>query len=184
MSLSQAMRPVPQPAGMGGFTLIEVLISMVLLMIGLLGVAQLHFSSFQENRNALYRNQATVIAEDLIDRVRGNPTGLAGGRYNGLNFTAASAAPVTVSCAAPAGCNPQELASRDVREWSRNFVTGLGAEFIPSLPQAAGRGDTDAVDPTNACPDRTKYDVSVSWALPSPDANGATRAAVQMSACL
>lgn len=183
MSVSGIKHRPHSPASAGGFTLIEVLIAMVLLMIGLLGVAQLHFSSFQENRNALYRNQATVIAEDLIDRVRGNPTGLAGGRYNALNFTAASSAPASVSCSAPAGCNAQELATRDVREWSRNFVTSLD-DFIPSLPQAAGSANTDAADATNACPDSTKYDVTVSWALPSPDADGATRAAVQMSACL
>ncbi len=162
----------------GGFTLIEVLVAMFLLMVGLLGVAQLHFSSFQENRNALYRNQATVIAEDLIDRARGNPVALRNGRYNNLSFNSASSTPASVSCIAVAGCNAEEQATKDVREWARNFVTAL-PDFIAGLPDAVGTGDADAVDAAGVCPGTLKYDVTVSWRQPD-----GTRGAVNMSACL
>jgi type IV pilus assembly protein PilV len=173
------VHPVRSPhdnAHQGGFTLIEVLIAMLLLLIGLLGVAQLHFSSFQENRNALYRNQATVIAEDLIDRVRSNPTGLANGFYDDLSFDGTSTAPAAVNCSAAGGCTPQQLAGRDAHEWARNFVPGV-AGYVASLPSAAGTGDAN---PTSAaCPGRIEYLVSVTWLQPNGD-----RAAVEMGACL
>ena len=159
-----------------GFTLIEVLIAMLLLLIGLLGVAKLHFSSFQENRNALYRNQATVIAEDLIDRVRSNPTGLNNGFYDGLSFTSVSAAPAAVNCSAAGGCNPQQLAARDAHEWARNFVPGV-AGYVASLPNAQGLGGANAA--SAACPGRIEYAVTVSWLQPNGD-----RGTVAMAACL
>lgn len=163
---------------MDGFTLIEVLVAMLVLLIGLLGIAQLHFSSFQDNRNALYRNQATVIAEDLLDRVRGNPIALASGAYNNVSFTATSTAPSTVNCAIAAGCSAADIAVKDRHEWARNFVTSM-SDYQASLPAGAGMAGVDGSDSFGACDGNLKYDVTVSWLQPD-----GTRASVGMSACL
>lgn len=168
----------PSLAVVGGFTLIEVLVAMLVLLIGLLGIAQMHFSSFQDNRNALYRNQATVIAEDLLDRVRGNPIALAGGAYNNMSFAAASAAPSTVNCAVAAGCSAADIAVKDRHEWARNFVTAM-SDYQASLPAGAGSAGIDTTDSFGACDGNLKYDVTVSWLQPD-----GTRASVSMSACL
>ena len=161
-----------------GFTLIEVLIAMLVLLIGLLGIAQMHFSSFQDNRNALYRNQATVIAEDLLDRVRGNPIALVSGGYNNVSFAAAGAAPSTVNCAVAAGCSAADIAVKDRHEWARNFVPAM-SDYQASLPDGAGGAGIDATDSFGACDGNLKYDVTVSWLQPD-----GTRGSVSMSACL
>jgi len=57
-----------------GATLIEVLIAMVVLAIGLLGLAGLQATSIQSNHSAYYRSQATLLANDLADRMRANRT--------------------------------------------------------------------------------------------------------------
>ena len=56
----------------GGFTLIEVLVALVVLAVGLLGLAALQVMSLKYNQTAYNRNQATVIANDLADRMRAN----------------------------------------------------------------------------------------------------------------
>lgn len=58
----------------GGATLIEVLVTMVVLAIGLLGLAGLQITSVQSNHSAYYRSQATLLAYDLADRMRSNRT--------------------------------------------------------------------------------------------------------------
>ncbi|WP_019339727.1 type IV pilus modification protein PilV [Stutzerimonas stutzeri] len=55
-----------------GATLIEVLIAMMVLAIGLLGLAGLQATSIQSNHSAYYRSQATLLAGDLADRMRAN----------------------------------------------------------------------------------------------------------------
>lgn len=55
-----------------GFTLIEVLIALIVLSIGLLGIAAMYVETLRANRSALYRTQAISLASDLADRIRAN----------------------------------------------------------------------------------------------------------------
>lgn len=58
-----------------GFTLIEVLVSMVILAIGLLGLAAMQAISLRDNLDAYYYQQATLLAYEMQDRIRGNSDG-------------------------------------------------------------------------------------------------------------
>ena len=62
------------PAAQRGTTLIEVLIALVVLAIGLLGMALLQVTSVQSNHSAYYRSQVSILASDLADRMRANRT--------------------------------------------------------------------------------------------------------------
>lgn len=55
-----------------GFTLVEVLIALIVLSIGLLGIAALYVETLRANRSALVRTQAIALAADLADRIRAN----------------------------------------------------------------------------------------------------------------
>ncbi len=55
-----------------GFTLLEVLISMIILAIGLLGLAAMQAISLRDNQDAYYYQQATLLAYEMQDRIRGN----------------------------------------------------------------------------------------------------------------
>jgi len=65
-----------------GFTLLEVLISIVILSIGLLGMAGLVATGIKNNHTASYRSQATVLADDILDRIRANKTAALAGQYS------------------------------------------------------------------------------------------------------
>ncbi len=55
-----------------GFTLLEVLIALLILAIGVLGVAVLQFKALRYNHDAYLRTQISVLAEDIIDQIRLN----------------------------------------------------------------------------------------------------------------
>ncbi len=57
-----------------GFTMVEVLVALVVLAIGLLGIAALYLNSLQAGRTAIYRTEAVQLAADLADRIRMNRT--------------------------------------------------------------------------------------------------------------
>lgn len=55
-----------------GFTLLEVLIALLVLSVGLLGIAGLQLTSLRSNHSAYLRSQATILAYDILDRMRAN----------------------------------------------------------------------------------------------------------------
>lgn len=104
-----------------GFTLIEVLVTLVVLSIGLLGVAALQAKSQQFSRNAYMHTQATVLAHDMLERMRANPAGLNAGFYD------LPAAAEEGNCFSLTGCSLQEMAQNDMYEWSSAVANGLSA---------------------------------------------------------
>lgn len=65
-----------------GSSLIEVLIAIVVISIGLLGLAGLQTTSIKSNHSAYLRSQATLLAYDLSDRMRASKTAALSGNYN------------------------------------------------------------------------------------------------------
>ena len=65
-----------------GLTLIEILIALLVMSIGLLGLAGLQTVSLKFNTSAYYRTQATALSYDLADRMRANRTAALANEYN------------------------------------------------------------------------------------------------------
>lgn len=130
-----------------GFTLVEVLIALVVLAIGMLGIAALYIEGLRASRTALARSEAVVLATDLADRIRTNPEG--GSAYAG----AAAGAPNANCLPGGAGCTPQELAAHDLRVWLDALAAGL--------PAGTGTVNFLDVSPTDGIP--AAYDITVSW---------------------
>jgi type IV pilus assembly protein PilV len=68
--------------GQRGFTLIEVLVTLVVVSVGLLGFAGLLTNSIAANRQAYMRSQASILAHDLSERMRANRAGTLVGAYS------------------------------------------------------------------------------------------------------
>ena len=73
-----------------GVSLVEALVALIVMSIGMLGIAGLYIESVKANRSALLRTQAVALAYDMADRIRANR--LAGNTY-ALALGAAPAAP-------------------------------------------------------------------------------------------
>jgi len=93
-----------------GFTLIEVLIAMLVLAVGLLGLAGLQATSLKNNQSAYNRSQATQLAYDLADRMRANVAGK-------TTYTTGTAT-ATAACLTTAGCTKEAMAENDLKEWN------------------------------------------------------------------
>ncbi|MGH8598331.1 MAG: type IV pilus modification protein PilV [Gammaproteobacteria bacterium] len=66
------MRTSHSRPAQSGFTLLEVLISVFVLSIGLLGIAGLQMTSKRTNYEAVQRTNATMLAQELLERIRAN----------------------------------------------------------------------------------------------------------------
>jgi type IV pilus assembly protein PilV len=72
-----------------GLTMVEILIALVVISIGLLGVAGLHAMSLRNNYDALMRSHASALAADIIDRMRANANAVVvGSDYDNIGFGA------------------------------------------------------------------------------------------------
>jgi type IV pilus assembly protein PilV len=94
----------------GGATLVEVLVAVLVLSIGLLGIAGLQLSALQNNRNAHVRSQASMLAYYIADRMRANRTVALTGGYD-VDFGET-----------PAGVTLNEL---DLRNWKTELANTL-----------------------------------------------------------
>jgi type IV pilus assembly protein PilV len=72
--MSQALHAVHRvrQGRAAGFTLVEALVALVVLSIGMLGIAALYMETLRASRSALYRTEAVTMAADLADRIRAN----------------------------------------------------------------------------------------------------------------
>lgn len=136
-----------------GFTLIEVLVALVVLSIGLLGLAALQLTSLQFNTNSDLRTQATVAAYDIIDRMRSNRTGFAANDYH---VPTASDAATKISDYAACGsscacdtseCNASNLALYDLHQWYDMTDTQLPGSLAnrPTITRDAATNEVTIV---------------------------------------
>lgn len=92
-----------------GFTLLEALISLVVLSVGMLGIAALYVEGLRAGRTAVYRTTAVTLAADLMDRIRSNRGALA----------AYAGGPGLNNCVNQAtDCTPAEMAAHDLQIWN------------------------------------------------------------------
>lgn len=100
-----------------GFTLLEVLIALIILSIGLLGLAGLQTTSLKYNHDAQLRSQASLLAYDMADRMRANH----GEAQNGAYDTSYADDPECDRNFTPSG----PLANADVDGWLNRIACAL-----------------------------------------------------------
>jgi len=108
---------VSGPRQQAGLSLIEVLVAMVLLSIGLLGLAGLQASGMRVGQSSIQRSQAAQLAHDMIERMRANAAN-------------AGAYALALGEAAPACSN---VAACDLRDWRlrlQSLPAGTGAVTV------------------------------------------------------
>lgn len=93
-----------------GMTLVEALVALVVLSVGLLGIAGMQMTTLRNNLGAHLRSQATVLAYDITDRMRVNRSQALANAY------------VVGFGAAPAGASIEEI---DLRAWKQSLANTL-----------------------------------------------------------
>ena len=124
-----------------GFTLIELLVAVVVLTIGLLGVAKLSLSTVQANGSAYMRSQATELVQQIIDDMRANEVQAQQLSYN---LALGAAPPAAPNCELVA-CGPTQIANFDMTRWKNRIATqlpnGLGQIATVALLSPSGSNE-------------------------------------------
>ena len=99
-----------------GFSLVEVLIAMIIMSVGMLGIAGLYVQSLQAGRTSMYRHHAVHLAGDVADRIRANPTGGISYMDPGSNNNCVDA---------NYDCDITEMARNDIWLWEQQAIATL-----------------------------------------------------------
>lgn len=126
-----------------GFNMLEVLITMFVIAMALLGTAALQAYSLKVSQGGQFRTQAVVLATDLVERLEANVSGAAAGNYVATLPSSAG----TSDCSA-SKCSAQEMAQYDLARFQ--------ARMQAALPDAAATITRSGAGPW-------VYTVQITW---------------------
>ncbi len=102
-----------------GFTMIELLVALLVLAVGLLGMASLQAVGMRQTINAQLTSQAVNLARDMAERMRANPVGIKAGAYDAVTGSEQDPGCQPV-------CSPLQQAALDAFEWADGVRRALG----------------------------------------------------------
>ncbi|TVP14985.1 type IV pilus modification protein PilV [Shewanella sp. KCT] len=134
-----------------GFSLIEVMVSLVILVIGLIGIFNLHVVSKRGSFESFQQTQASYYANDIINRMRLNPSEIDNyeGEYSNLPSS------VGKECKGVTICSPSEMTAWDLYEWQTLFF---------GTAEKVGTQNVGGLDTPTACIVVEGNDVTVTMA--------------------
>jgi type IV pilus assembly protein PilV len=97
-----------------GYSLLEVLIAMIVLAVGMLGIAGLQLLSVKNTHSAYYRSQATLLAYDIIDNIRANPNKISSYEIDLGDMPSGS---YSTCVGTGASCSTDDMAKYDLFQW-------------------------------------------------------------------
>ena len=115
-----------------GFTLLEVLIALLVLSIGLLGLAALQTIGLRSNEMASMRTTSTMLTYDISDRMRANPQGIVDSDY----VIGSGAVTGTVTDCTSTDCTTAQMATFDLSQWKTAVAQLPGG--LGDITQTAG----------------------------------------------
>ena len=129
--LVKSFRPVLLPSSVKGFFLIEVLVSVVIFSIGVLGLISLQAAAIRHNEQSKYRTDASYFANQIVTQMWADRPNLAAYDDAGTAPTAKTEWLTTVAAGLPAGTAAIRVVGQDVQvavRWSSPGETNLAGK--------------------------------------------------------
>jgi type IV pilus assembly protein PilV len=182
---------------MAGLTMIEILVTLIILSIGLLGMAALQLSGIRSVNSSTYRTQATLLADDIAERMRANTTAVDANSFAAINSAAINCTTVPnpycgeyydgSANVAAQSCTAAQMATYDINVWfcGERYGSGRRNGLQALLSQATAAITCTDVNPTSgadadACTDRVSYHtITINWNELNP--NRSTGAAANLT---
>lgn len=144
-----------------GVTMIEILITIIVVAVGLLGAVGLQVNSMKAGNNANFRYQATLLAYDMAERMRANPLGIKSNNYDAITVTDTGTNYTGTITAA-------NMYKQDIYDWKQSLKS--------QLPSGNGTVTVDGSD-------NRRFTIHVEWTPVSDmqvEATGATTDSVDV----
>ncbi len=141
------LKPQSHRNRQAGFSMLEILISLVIIAIAMLGAAGIQLNVLRLNKGSQTRTQAIFLASDIAERMEANKAGAVAGNYS-LTVTNVTPSASAKLCDQTV-CSSSEMAAWDLYEWGTTVST--------FLPQASWSITTAAV----ANP--ITYTIQINW---------------------
>jgi type IV pilus assembly protein PilV len=115
------------PTSQQGFSLIEVLVSVLVLGIGIIGAAGMQLNAMRTAQQSAFQTAALTLAGDIADKMRANDQLMKqadqANPFIGIDYSTKTepSAPRTSCYGANANCSAQQIASFDIYEWMRRM---------------------------------------------------------------
>lgn len=111
---NRVMRPVGRGVCVqSGFSLIEVLVTILILAIGLLGLAGLQTKMLATEFEAYQRSHALLLVQDMVSRINANRSAARNSEYSGATVYG------TGNSLGDSACNQTEMVDRELCLWSQ-----------------------------------------------------------------
>lgn len=184
-----------------GLTMIEVLVTMSIMSIGLLGMAGLQLNGVRSINSSSFRTQASILANDIAERMRANPMAVDNNQFMNINSNAidCSAVPATYcseqytqagAVLVAESCNTTQMAAYDINVWYCG-VQSAGSRHSGVTDQLAEASMTIRCIDTNPtggdadpCTNRSPHVISLSWAEQNPNSGTAGEAVITQTISL
>ena len=147
-----------------GFTLFEILISLVILSCCMLGMAGLQVSGLRNSATSTYRTDATQLSYDIADFMRANTAAVSSNDFSAISYSyndtltdPQKSCLQTTTTASVTSCAASEMASVDLYDW----VT-RARQKLPNAGVSVQCNDLNDSD-TDDCTDYSTHTVSLSW---------------------
>lgn len=99
-----------------GSSMVEVMVALLVFATAMTGMLIAHLEARRGAAEALQRSAATLLAQDMLERIRGNPREVA--TYAGLNLVSGSGGrPRPAQDCSSSDCTPLQLARYDIWHW-------------------------------------------------------------------
>lgn len=105
-----------------GSSMIEVLVSLIIIAFAMLGAVGLQVTSMKMSKGASLRTQAILLSTEIAERMETNKVASLSGAYM-VPFSSTPAL-ATADCLVSA-CTSEQLASYDIAEWSSRVTATL-----------------------------------------------------------
>lgn len=138
-----------------GFSLLEAMVALLILSVGLLGLAALQARAMQYTHDSLVRSQATAIANEIMDKIRSRAYDRTGGDAENTIESYVTTAATAADCPADIATATAVVAEKGC--WLKSIQSYLpdGSGLASTITRSAG---ADNGDPTDDA-----YQISIQW---------------------
>ncbi len=166
-----------------GFTLVEVLVTIVVVSIGLLGLAGLQINGLRANVSSETRSKATLLASDIVERMRANLAGVDANAYSNIVVNAANCAKPANICGNTSdddavNCTAPDMAVFDAWVWG----CGTAAADVKKsgVTNLLPNGTASVACNDDPCLPGSPHTVTVRWNELSPTDGAATPQTIRL----